>query len=88
MIICHDAQLADVPLEQVPATELTCNEPTFELEEDRYGPLVTWNGSSTDEPPFSTYTLYYSKVMNIGKYETVESYITNFQTRARKWQAK
>ena len=92
MIICHDAQLADVPLEQVPAADLTCNEPNFELEEDRYGPLVNWNGSNADEPPFSTYTLYYSKVMNIGKFTKFvifTNYVTRLQqTRARKWRTK
>ena len=68
MIICRNGQFVDVPLEQVPMSELTCNEPSFELEEDRYGPLINWNGSNADEPPFSTYTLYYSKVMNIGSF--------------------
>ena len=72
MIICRDSQFVDVPLEQVPMSELTCNEPAFELEQDRYGPLINWNGSNADEPPFSSYTLYYSKVMNIGNFQKRE----------------
>ena len=69
MVICRDAQYMDKPLETVPENELTCSEPTFDLSQDRYGPYVLWNGSnSSDEPPFSTYSLYYSKLMNIGKF--------------------
>ena len=70
MVICRDAQYMDRPLESVPENELTCSEPTFELSQDRYGPYVQWNGSnSSDEPPFSTYSLYYSKLMNMGKFK-------------------
>ena len=29
-------------------------------------PIVSWNGTDDQEPPFSKYILYYEKLMNIG----------------------
>ena len=69
-IVCKDSRHLGKSLEILDSIDLRCYQPKFAITDGARGPVISWNGTfDREEPPFSKYMLYYSKVMNIGKFE-------------------
>ena len=48
-------------LEILDSIDLRCYQPKFAITDGARGPVISWNGTfDREEPPFSTYMLYYS----------------------------
>ena len=68
-IVCKDSRHLGKSLEILDSIDLRCSQPKFAITDGARGPVISWNGTfDREEPPFSKYMLYYSKVMNIGKF--------------------
>ena len=68
-IVCKDSRHLGKSLEILDSLDLRCYQPKFAITDGARGPVISWNGTfDREEPPFSKYMLYYSKVMNIGKF--------------------
>ena len=70
-IVCKDSRHLGKSLEILDSIDLRCSQPKFAITDGARGPVISWNGTfDREEPPFSKYMLYYSKVMNIGKFHS------------------